>query len=94
MVEQIPIGERVRDLVEDPSGRIVILTDSYSIVRLEPTQLPYASCSGCHGSGNGGPGLAPSLTGVYGREVASDAIGGDVEGVARLVAGETRDRGE
>jgi len=85
LVEPIAIGERVRDLVEDPSGRIILLTDSYSIVTLEPSQMAFAMCAGCHTTtGKPGPGLGPDLAGVVGRDIASAAGFGYSEGLRKV----------
>jgi cytochrome c2 len=72
LVERIDLGERVRDIVEDPSGRILLLTDSYSILQLSPTTHVYAVCASCHGPVDGSAArLGPPLNGVVGRPVAS-----------------------
>lgn len=72
LIEPIPVGERVRDLIEDSSGRIVLLTDSYSLVILEPAQSGFAMCAGCHAlTGKPGSGLGPDLSGVLGSAIAA-----------------------
>ena len=38
--EPIPIGRRVRDLIEAPDGRIVLLQDGGTVTFLEPTTPP------------------------------------------------------
>jgi hypothetical protein len=36
VAERIPIRERIRDAIELPDGRLVLWTDSRSIVLIEP----------------------------------------------------------
>jgi cytochrome c2 len=74
LIEPIPMGVRIRDLVQDARGRIVLLTDNYSIVTLEPSQTPFALCAGCHTTTAGAQAtLGPNLAGVVGREIASSS---------------------
>lgn len=82
-VERIPVGVRVRSLVEDPEGRLVLWTDGGALVVLEesegnePTatapamsgELLFGGCLGCHPTG--GNVVGPGLEGVLGRAVAS-----------------------
>ena len=71
--ERIPIGERVRDIVEAPDGRILLLVDSYSLASLEPTELAISACLGCHSiDARAVNTLGPNLDGVLGRDVASE----------------------
>ena len=100
--EPIHIGERIRDLVQLSSGRIVLWTDSGNIVYLHaaPQQqqvvhtngadqnaLPNVSshsgtrgmelftsrCAFCHGiPGQDRRGIGPDLSGIVGRQIASD----------------------
>lgn len=84
-VEPIPIGHRVRDLVEMPGGTIAIKTDDNFIVYvdnlsatpaadLDPVtrgQLVAGQCQSCHNFAAGGnDGIGPNLWGVVGRRVA------------------------
>lgn len=85
-VEPIPIGERIRDIIEDQDGRIVLWTDAQSIVIVEPmnetapgiTMTPvirgallYAACAGCHQLEDGTMhGIGPDLGGVFERRIA------------------------
>jgi cytochrome c len=78
VVEPIKIGERIRDLMELPDGRVLLLGDNYSLIILELAQsvldgeaLFTAWCAGCHGLGQDGDGNGPDLAGVMGRPVAS-----------------------
>lgn len=85
-VEPIPIGHRVRDIVEMPTGTIAIKTDDNFIVYvdnlsttpaadLDPVtrgQLVAGQCQSCHSfAPSGNDGLGPNLSGVVGRRVAS-----------------------
>jgi aldose sugar dehydrogenase len=77
-VEPIVIGSRIRDVIEGTDGRILLWTDSDTLVSLRPKDagsgegLFAERCSGCHQtklfSGNR---IGPSLVGVVGRPVAS-----------------------
>ncbi|HVW69251.1 MAG TPA: PQQ-dependent sugar dehydrogenase [Steroidobacteraceae bacterium] len=76
--EPIPIGERLRDLIEGPDGRIVLWTDASNIVSLTPAQgtdgavLFAMTCGACHKAIDGyTQSYGPDLSGVVGRKVAS-----------------------
>lgn len=72
LIERIDVGDRIRDLVEGPTGKLVLLTDSYSLMVLSATRHAYALCAACHGPVDGSaPRLGPSLHGVVGRPVAA-----------------------
>lgn len=77
LVEPIPIGRRLRDLVEMEDGRLLLWTDDYSIIDVEHAtgtengELAFqTSCQACH-AGDEGPSIGPSLAGIVGRRVAS-----------------------
>ena len=75
--EEIGIGFRIRDLVQDPQGRVILYTDSGALVTIgrvaeENGQVAFAiHCSRCHEFQTGGQTVGPSLAGVLGREAAS-----------------------
>lgn len=76
--EPIEIGERVRDIVEGRDGRIILWTDTSSIVSLIPAEgtdgavLFATTCGGCHRVVDGAThGYGPDLAGVVGRRVGS-----------------------
>lgn len=75
--EPMVIGRRIRDLKQAPDGRILLWTDSGTLVVLAPAPAPLQSeramqsCQSCHGAALQGTPAAPSLTGIVGREVAS-----------------------
>jgi len=78
MVERIPIGERIRDILQKPSGEILLWTDSGSFMIIRPSgdritgAAVFDRCVGCHASQDGRThGFGPDLYGVVGREVAS-----------------------
>jgi aldose sugar dehydrogenase len=76
--EPIAVGERVRDLIEGADGRLVLWTDSSSIVSLTPVagtggEVLFANnCGACHKAIDGAThAYGPDLAGVVGRTVAS-----------------------
>lgn len=83
-VEPIPIGHRIRDIIEANDGTIVLLTDDDFLVYIEPLDAESAAtptergailaapCQGCHGmTPESGAGIGPSLWNVVGRSIAS-----------------------
>jgi cytochrome c2 len=84
LVEPIPIGHRIRDIVEAADGSIVLKTDDDFLVFLTPLTAESAAtpvergsalaagCQACHAlTSQGGNGIGPSLWGIVGRPVAS-----------------------
>lgn len=76
--EPIPVGERIRDLIEGPDGRIVLWTDTASLISLTPAEgtsgavLFATTCGNCHKAIDGfTQTYGPDLGGVVGRKVAS-----------------------
>ena len=76
--EPIEVGERVRDIIEGHDGRLVLWTDTSSIVSLTPAEgtdgavLFATACGGCHKAIDGAThSYGPDLAGVVGRPVAS-----------------------
>lgn len=83
-VEPIPIGHRIRDIVEAGDGSIVLKTDDNFLVYMTPLDaasaatptergaILAANCQACHGmTPESGAGIGPSLWGIVGRPVAS-----------------------
>lgn len=77
--EPIPIGARIRDLVELEDGRIVLWTDVGDMMWLAPDSeiyagtMAYQQCIRCHDAiEETDSHLAPSIGGVVGRRVASN----------------------
>jgi aldose sugar dehydrogenase len=77
-VEPIPIGSRIRDLIEGHDGRIILWTDEDTLVSLRPKGgktgegLFAEKCSGCHLSvALSVNTIGPNLSGIVGRRVAS-----------------------
>lgn len=106
-VEPIPIGHRVRDLVELPSGTIAIKTDDNFIVyvdnlsatpaaNLDPVtrgQVVAGQCQSCHSFAAGGnDGIGPNLWGIVGRRVAARASYPYSDALKRLGGSWTPDR--
>ncbi|MGH9383173.1 MAG: PQQ-dependent sugar dehydrogenase [Vicinamibacterales bacterium] len=94
VVEQIMLGERVRDLIEGPLGELVVWSDATrALLFLSPSageetggQL-FAQCSGCHAIGGGtSPLSGPDLRGVVGRRIAA-APGFDYSEALRSMKG-------
>jgi aldose sugar dehydrogenase len=76
--EPIDLGERIRDIIEGPDGRVVLWTDTSSIISLTPAEgtdgavLFATTCGGCHKAIDGATHTyGPDLAGVVGRPVAS-----------------------
>jgi PAS domain S-box-containing protein len=76
--EVIPIGKRIRDLIELSDGRIMLWTDDAALVTLEPASAKTGAmlfatlCSGCHQMTDGmSHRLGPDLHGVFDRRIAS-----------------------
>ncbi|HET9440590.1 MAG TPA: PQQ-dependent sugar dehydrogenase [Longimicrobiales bacterium] len=83
--EPIPIGHRIRDIVEAANGAIVLKTDDNFLVYLMPLDAATAAtplergtvlaatCQACHSMTNdGGARIGPSLWNIAGRQVASE----------------------
>jgi cytochrome c2 len=57
--EPIEVGDRIRDIVEGADGQIVLWTDNYSLMSVQPARgsgaavLFGARCGGCHKIGSG-----------------------------------------
>ena len=92
-VEPIPVGEPVRDLYLDSAGRVVLWTDRYNLVVMEPVSGAFGACVGCHQVADGTQhGIGPDLGGVVGRPVAG-ADGFDYSAGLSSVSGTwTRER--
>jgi cytochrome c2 len=80
--EAIPVGHRIRDLLELSDGRVLLWTDDAALVFVEPasgmsTSLQFATaCAGCHTIVDGqAHRLGPDLFQVVGRNVASTTFG-------------------
>jgi cytochrome c2 len=78
-VEQIPIGERIRDLQFGHDGELVLWTDSETIHFIAPSsgaetgRSLYRVCAGCHVPPSGqASAVGPRLQGIVGRKIAAD----------------------
>jgi cytochrome c2 len=83
-VEEIKLDERIRDLIVDPAGRLVLWTDEQSVMFVEPLDVAVsgpeenellesvtiAKCMACHAIEGNNHGIGPNLRGVVGRAVA------------------------
>ncbi|HLW23739.1 MAG TPA: PQQ-dependent sugar dehydrogenase [Steroidobacteraceae bacterium] len=76
--EPIEMGERIRDLVEGHDGRLVLWTDTSTIISLAPASgtggavLFATTCGGCHKAIDGAThSYGPDLAGIVGSRVAS-----------------------
>lgn len=74
-IEPIEIGERIRDLIEDDAGRLLLWTDAGKVVVLttevpSPADLLFRQCLSCH-SLDERQGIGPNLENIVGRPVAS-----------------------
>ena len=77
--EPIQIGDRIRDIVEGPDGQILLWTDSYNLISLQPARgtsgavLFGTRCGGCHKIDNGANNsFGPDLYGIAGRKAGSN----------------------
>jgi cytochrome c2 len=83
-VEPIEIGHRIRDIIEDANGTIVLKTDDNFLVYLSPLDAATASsplergsilaaqCQACHNvTAGGGAKIGPTLWNVVGRDIAA-----------------------
>lgn len=71
--ESFSLGHRIRDLVQTGAGRIIIWSDDGTLMELrrDDQQDAYTRfCASCHAPQVGKP-IAPPLTGVVGRPIAS-----------------------
>lgn len=74
LAERIPLGVRVRDLAELPSGEIVIWDGSNQMQIISPGRNAFEPCASCHAVTRGfekGTGIGPDLYGVVNRDVAA-----------------------
>ncbi|MDP9009199.1 MAG: PQQ-dependent sugar dehydrogenase [Pseudomonadota bacterium] len=76
--EPILVGERVRDIIEGHDGRLILWTDTSSIMSLTPADgtdgavLFATTCGGCHKAIDGAThSYGPDLAGIVGSAVAS-----------------------
>jgi cytochrome c2 len=78
-VETIPLGYRVRDLVQGTDGRILLWTQSGRVIALsggpaEPVgSVVFERCGTCHEAPEDSPLRAPSLKGIVGSKVARES---------------------
>lgn len=77
-LEPIPIGSRIRDLIEGHDGSLILWTDDQTLISLRPKDgatgesLFEEKCSGCHQSSLSiSNRIGPDLLGIVGRRVAS-----------------------
>jgi cytochrome c2 len=84
LVEPIPVGARIRDLLEGPAGQIILWTDNQTIALISPLadandgRLVFETeCGGCHSHRDTGGRLrsvGPNLVGIYNqRQAAADS---------------------
>jgi len=74
VVERIPTGSSVRDLVELPNGDIIVWDGRWTVQVVTPASQAFSMCINCHLIEEGWPsGVAPNLFGVINRRTASVA---------------------
>ncbi len=77
-VEQINMGDRIRDLAEARDGRLVLFTDSGALITMAAApvkpegNIVYERCRSCHEATEDTVALGPSLHGIVGAPVARD----------------------
>ncbi len=86
LVENIPVGERVRDIIEDGEGRLVLWTDRATVIFLEPAgsaeRLANSAGSGAVGGEEEGELLFAACGGCHPvADGKSHGIGPDLWGV-------------
>jgi len=76
--EPIEIGERIRDIIEGNDGRLILWTDTSSLISLTPASgtdgavIFATTCGGCHKAIDGAThSYGPDLAGIVGSAVAS-----------------------
>jgi cytochrome c2 len=81
MVEHIPFGERIREVIQGHAGELVVWADGRNIHFVEPLaagdpvsgQSIYRICAACHVAARpGAVAIGPDLSGIVGRAVAAD----------------------
>jgi cytochrome c2 len=81
MVEHIPFGERIREVIQGHAGELVVWADGRNIHFVEPVdaedpvsgQSIYRNCASCHVAARpGATAIGPDLSGIVGRAVAAD----------------------
>ncbi len=92
--ERIPVGRRIRDLVEGADGRLVLWTDQGDLIVIEPDEVTsFATCIGCHPMMEGvDSALGPNLRNVVGRPIAFDQAFQYSDALMRLEGRWTVDR--
>lgn len=101
-VEEIKLDERLRDILQDPAGRLVLWTDKHSVIFVEPltpssgggpeedkllAEITAAKCQACHVTTDANThGIGPNLRGVLGRTVGA-APGYSYSGALSRVGG-------
>lgn len=71
--ERIPIGSRIRDLLQLDGGPIVLWDGTKGLTVVRPADHVFSSCSSCHNVRNAQHAIGPDLYGVVGESVARHA---------------------
>ena len=66
--ERMRTGREVRDLLEIEDGRLVLWDGRTTVQVVEPADIVFSECSGCHSMQENG--IGPPLMGVVGEPVA------------------------
>lgn len=70
-IERLKTGERIRDITELPSGKIVLWNGKDTIQILESASSAFSECKGCHVLSTAAQSIGPDLARIVGRKVAS-----------------------
>jgi cytochrome c2 len=76
-VEPIVLGSTIRDLVEASDGRVLVWSDDEAVTVLSRHdvsgrgEVVFLKCRRCHDAFGNAVAIAPNLTGVFGRMIAS-----------------------
>lgn len=69
-IERLQMGERIRDIIEMPDGKIVLWNGQDTLLYLESASFVFSECQGCHSLSMAGHSIGPDLRRIVDRKVA------------------------